>query len=234
MQNTTKMVMIPQDAYTSMISQQKQLYPPIVNQMSSLDQELQSILSNPNLPTDEKYHQYMSTFGRYQQLRQDFYPPIVRPAGNVQSVLPETNTLPIEQNRLLNSLPKTVQRKGKILLDHMKDNNQVFKWTETGELIVDGKPIIGSNVTDLVHHVTRTRPTAAPPTGAVEFKELLNISNAPQEALTEKSTITRTIGTSFSPILSSVKKDLRTPTPPPVKSPVERRPRKKTERWVPY
>ncbi len=54
--------MVPQDAYSSLMSQQKQLYSPVVNQLSNLDQELQSILTNPNLSSDAKYYQYMNVF----------------------------------------------------------------------------------------------------------------------------------------------------------------------------
>ncbi len=63
------MVMFPQDAYTNLLSQQKQLYSPVVNQLSSLDQELQAILADPNLSSDAKYHRYMNVFGRYQNFK---------------------------------------------------------------------------------------------------------------------------------------------------------------------
>ncbi len=157
MQHTTKMVMVPQDAYSNLMSQQKQVYPPVVNQMANLDQELQSIISNPNLSVDNKYHQYMNVFGRYQQLKSQYFQPSPIPQQQPAKTLANTDVQtignyvsvpPVDEKHLLDSLPKTVRRRGKILLDHIKENNQDFNWKDSGELVVDGKPIPGSNITD--------------------------------------------------------------------------------------
>ncbi len=194
MQHTTKMVMVPQDAYSSLISQQKQMYSPVVNQLSNLDQELQSIISNPNLPTDAKYHQYMNVFGRYQtlkgqQAKQDNIQTRPEPTpvihGDLQVV---PRQIPIDEQRLIDSLPKTVQRKGKLLLDHVKADPEHFQWLKSGELVSEGTPVHGSNITDLFHYATRNRKTAVPPIGFGEFEELLDESNVPKEALSPLDT----------------------------------------------
>ena len=173
MQHTTKMVMVPQDAYSSLVSQQKQLYPPVIGQLSNLDQELQTILTNPNLSTDAKYHQYMNVFGRYQKLKQGPEPP------QLQAPPPP----PIEERNIVSNLPKAVQRKGKILMDHIRANPEVFTFQKTGELVVNGSPVVGSNVTDLIHYATRTRPNVTKPEGYDQFKDLLDATNVPKEAV---------------------------------------------------
>ena len=101
MQHTNKMVMVPQETYSSLMSQQKQSFPPVVQQMSNLDQELQSILSNPNLSPDLKYHQYKQAFNRYQQLRNDHfqpkpYVPMVTMDIQTDNDLP-TGNIPVKQ-----------------------------------------------------------------------------------------------------------------------------------------
>ena len=207
MQHATKMVMVPQDAYSSLISLQKQTYSPAINQMSNLDQDLQQILANPNLSTDAKYQQYASTFGRYQHLQQEhFKPPIELPA------MP----LPIEDNRLIDSLPKPARRKAKILLDHLKDNPKHIQWLPSGELVADGTPILKSSITDLIHHVTRNRPSVKPPTGAKEFENLLESTNVPKEALKENRDEPTGLGTSFAPTPKRIfeKKPRRIHKPP--------------------
>ena len=231
----TRMVMVPQDTYSNLMSQQKQVYSPVVNQLSNLDQELQSIISNPNLSEDAKYHHYQSVFGRYQTLKQTQFPkppPTVQMEVQTGPDLP-TSSLPIDERQLIDLLPKPIRNKGRILINHLKANKTI-QWIPSGELLVDGSPIQGSNITDLVHYVTRRRPTVKTPLGANQFMDLLNKTNAPKEAVTPKDERSSIIGTSFSPQLYS------TPLQKPKSSPVHLSPyknkriRKQTNFWKPY
>jgi hypothetical protein len=220
MQHATKMVMVPQDAYSSLMSQQKQMYSPVVNQLSNLDQELQSIMSNQNIPSDAKYHHYRQVFGRYQQLRNQQFP---QSTPNFTKMSTDTQTfndfaakgLPIDERHLIETLPKPSRRKAKILLDHLKQNDRSFQWLDSGELVADGTTIHGSNISDLIHHVTRNRPTARTPEGSEQFSELLDKTNVPKEAFNRSETTFRTpttpfttfaAGTSFSPTKTSTPK----------------------------
>ncbi|MCP4345346.1 MAG: hypothetical protein GY795_07450 [Desulfobacterales bacterium] len=250
MQHTTKMVMVPQDAYSGLLSQQKQMYSPVVNQLSNLDQELQAIVSNPNIASDAKYHQYRQLFGRYQLLRNQQFPQSVPNFTKTSTDVQTYNDfpvrgLPIEERRLIDTLPKPSRRKGKILLDHIRQNDESFQWLDSGELVIDGTPIRGSNISDLVHHVTRNRPMAKPPEGAEEFTDLLEKTNVAKEAFnhSETSSTPFGLGTSFSPVNYS---PMKTSTPKSVKkankstmykSTRQSRTRSKPERfgnWVQY
>lgn len=226
--------MVPQDTYSSLLSQQKQTYSPVVEQMSNLDQDLQMVLSNSNLLPEQKYHQYQQIFGRYQQLRNEYFQPAKTYLPTMETDMqtgPDlpTEKFPVDERRLLESLPKTVRRKGKILMDHMKDHSQSFNWLDSGEMVVDGKPIPGSNITDLVHHVTRNRPTAQPPAGMEEFHSLLERTNAPKEAISEGPSFMTTpieLGTSFKPQKTSTparRKAIKaSPRPNRKKNPIDR------------
>ena len=248
------MVMVPQDTYSSLLSQQKQTYSPAIGQLSNLDQELQSVLSNPNLSTDEKYHQYQNVFGRYQNIRhQQFYP---KPAA-AQPIQPPVDAtpflLPVQESNLINGLPKQTRRKGQLLLGHLKHNKDKFQWMDSGELVINGHPIPGSNLTDLVHHVTRTRPTARAPVGAAEFTRLLQNTNVPQEALAQQPTPqqvvhpttpfrtpTATVGTAFPPPgeqdqpQTSRKKRPAPLRNTPLKEVLRNRRKRTSPRWSPY
>jgi len=201
MQHTRKMVMVPEDAYTNLLSQQKQLYSPVVNQLSNLDQELQAVMADPNMSSDAKYHKYMNVFGRYQTLRNQQFKPTAIPAIQQQQQLETTPlTLSIDSERgLIDGLPLTVRRKGKLLLDHIKRIPEQFQFKKSGEIVIDGTPIPGSSVTDLVHFATRTRPSVKPPVGFDEFEQLLNETNVPKEALAVIPTAAATVGTTFPP-----------------------------------
>ena len=190
MQHTTKMVMVPQDAYTNLVSKQKQMYSPVVNQLSNLDQELQTIVTNPNLSSEVKYHQYMNIFKRYQTLRnynqETTAAPVLPDEPQLhEQVVEEQPEQPISvtvERRLLDGLPKQVRRKGKLLIDHVKANPERFKFLKSGELVAQGEAIPGSNITDLFHYSTRNRTTVEAPPGFEEFEELLMESNVPREA----------------------------------------------------
>ena len=212
MQHTSKMVMVPHDVYSGLMSKQEQTYTPLVGQLSSLDQELQAILSNPNLSTDAKHQMYLQTFGRYQHLKQRQFPSTPS-AITVHQQTEAVDPLPVSESQLIDSLPKPARRRGRILLNHLKANSSI-RWQSNGELKdTDNTTIPGSNITDLVHYVTRNRPNAKPPPGTDEFMAMLDETNAPREtisSLEDRFHTVENVGTSFSPIDTSTPKEIQT------------------------
>jgi len=206
------MVMVPQDAYSSLISQQQQLMPPVAMQLSNLDSEMKSILNNPNLSVDEKYNRYYRTFGRYGHLQErPLFPgmpdPLPPPAPTVVEKGTNTGIFPVSKHALLDTLPKVSRNKARILIDHLNSKKEI-KWTDTGELLVGGYPVPGSNITDLVHFFTRNRPSVKPPPGAKELADQLQDTNVPMEAVAPESfnqvgTLNYDLGTIFSPLRAS-------------------------------
>ncbi len=63
------MVMVPEDAYSSLINKQQQLLPPVATQLSNLDMELKETLNNSNMNVDKKYNRYYRTLSRYGNLQ---------------------------------------------------------------------------------------------------------------------------------------------------------------------
>jgi hypothetical protein len=187
MNDTTKMVMLPQDAYRSLLSQQHEQTQPVVNQLTSLDGQLQSILANPSLPADVKYHQYDQLLHRYRHLKQQQMntlnqpvPVTFQPAEQV--LPPQMQFLPVPEENVLTSVPKMLKNKTRILLDHIKRHPEKFKWNEKGELVIGGEPVHGSHFTDLVHDTVRSR-TKHHAMGRPEFGKLLSETNVPREGL---------------------------------------------------
>jgi len=76
MDHTVKMVNIPYNMYNRLLAAEQQMIPPVVNQMADLDQDMKSILSNPNISSDAKYHQYMQIFNRHRNLKDQLYRPV--------------------------------------------------------------------------------------------------------------------------------------------------------------
>ena len=210
MQHTTKMVMVPQDVYSGLLTKEQQTFSPIVGQLANLDQELQKIMSDPSLSTDAKYQLYQQTFSRYQHLKHQQFPTAPAPVIS-QPVQTQTNPQ-IPKDAILDSLPKPSRRKGKILIDHLNRQSNAIQWLPSGELKLSGNVIPGSNITDLVHYVTRKRPTAQPPVGSDSFMQLLAETNVPREAISEaeeKFITPGTLGTHFSPFDASTPKKIQ-------------------------
>ncbi len=111
-------------------------------------------------------------------------PALGEPAAAATEVKNETDPR-IDENALLDTLPRTALHKGKLLLQHFKRKN--FQWSNNGELVVNGAPVQNSNMTDLVHYFTRHRQTAVPPNGAKEMAQLLQRTNVPMEAIVPDS-----------------------------------------------
>ena len=59
----------------------------------------------------------------------------------------------IIEKELLESLPRSLKTKGKLLLEQLKANN--VTWNAAGELIIDSVKYHGTNIIDLVNDVMR-------------------------------------------------------------------------------
>ena len=81
--------------------------------------------------------------------------------------------------RILDSVPQTIQRKAKLILSILRNHSNALSWDEDGTVNVYGKPIRGSNITDLVNDVLRHRK-GSEPTGWWFFAEALREINVPK------------------------------------------------------
>ena len=76
------------------------------------------------------------------------------------------------EKRLINMLPKTMQQKGRALLDHLKEATDL-KWNERGELVHQGEIIRDSNISDLMNETVRARKDSIKPKGWDLFAQVL-------------------------------------------------------------
>ena len=94
-------------------------------------------------------------------------------------------TLKLEK-RVIESLPKTLQKRGGVLLDHIKDTTDMT-WNDRGELIVKGQTLNGTNVSDLIHEILRSRKLGQKPEGWSIFANALKESNIPMDLIGNKA-----------------------------------------------
>lgn len=178
------MVMVPQDPF-----RQHEVGAPVLNQLLSLDNEMQSILSNQTIPDEMKLQRYMQILQRYQLMKGQ-----QQPQQPQQSKFPQLN---------YDAVPRSARNKVKMLLHHLESNQDKIQWTSDGKLKVHDMPIENSNFSDLIHSATRQVPRGLNIPGAAEFSQLLSDTNAPQ--LSKRNDVSKTFTSAlaelpFSPI----------------------------------
>lgn len=166
MQHTSKMVLVPENVY-------KQMVPPNVTNMANLDQQMDNVLSDSSIPPDVKAAQHNQLARRYRFLQDQMFQEKPKKEENFQ----------VHNDSIIESLPRNLRNKGKLLINHMKNNPDQFRFTVKGELLNDeGNIIEGSNITDLVHESVRNRKSGNV-SGREEFMSMLSETNVPKEAL---------------------------------------------------
>ena len=88
-------------------------------------------------------------------------------------------------DQILQSVPKTMQRKAELLLGMIKNNNNLT-WDEQGVVSYKGKPVHGSNIIDLINNAIHQRK-GVEPRGWKTFSKALHESNIPQEVIGNSS-----------------------------------------------
>ena len=82
---------------------------------------------------------------------------------------------------LLPSLSLPLRSRGKTILNHLKKHSD-FKWNDTGEIIVDGQLVKGSNIIDLIKIQLKDYKSFHP-IGVEVFSQFVLESNVPQSVL---------------------------------------------------
>ena len=178
--------------------QQQKVYHPTIKVLSDVDRDMQNILMQDNLSEDEKVKLYNQALRRYETYERlvtapsapQYLPPpqsLPTTASATAAASPATVPAPAQhvehiEREILHSIPKTMKKKGEILLMRMKNDPTNMGWTEKGELIVKGRVIPNSNVVDLVNDVLRQRKNFHP-TGRSVFAQALKESNVPRDVV---------------------------------------------------
>ena len=64
-----------------------------------------------------------------------------------------------------------------------------MSWNERGELVIDGKPIFGTHIADLVDNIIRSNHKIPDPLGVDTFVRALQKSNVPRSLIGSKDRI---------------------------------------------
>lgn len=170
MMHANKMMLVPYDVTTGRHDEAK-----VVN---ALDAEMQKIANNDSLPSDAKLVLYNQMLNRYRHSRQQLEKPY-------EIEVYETRDAHENDTHVLSLIPKKWRKNAELLLTHVK-NNPSMKWSDHGEMIVDGNKIIGSNITDLINDTCRESKIRQPAIGSEVFIKTLLKHNTPRELIVNK------------------------------------------------
>ena len=84
--------------------------------------------------------------------------------------------------QIIDSVPKTMQNRAKLLIQKLKDHSDVISWNDNGQLVLEGSIVPNSNIVDLVNDVMRKRKGFNPEHSNTFAKALAKI-NVPEDYL---------------------------------------------------
>ena len=170
---------------------QKPILPPNPQAVdaSHLLKDMGQILQKTDLSEAEKAQKYGETLFKLQNsLEKTKKPPSMLSSTDSPKT---TNTDQTQSasvalhDQILQSVPKTMQRKAELLLGMIKNNNNLT-WDKQGVVSYKGKHIHGSNIIDLINDAIRQRK-GVEPRGWKTFSKALHESNIPQEVIGNSS-----------------------------------------------
>ena len=155
-------------------------------------QEMNDWLEKDDLPEDTKATMCAQQLQRVNQLKNQVFRPEPSPVQMIthtqQTMTSESDsTTPSQQldatdKQIINSVPKTMQNRAKLLIQKLKDHSDVISWNDNGQLVLEGSIVPNSNIVDLVNDVMRKRKGFNPEHSNTFAKALAKI-NVPEDYL---------------------------------------------------
>jgi hypothetical protein len=131
--------------------------------LPSTDKEAIDILTDNTLPSDEKLKLYDHE--------------VIKKSSSSKSTIPTTPTVVVPRwSHILHNIPDKDKPVVKSLLDIVEANPSVLDYTPNLELIIDGRPLAGSNIVNILLYLTRNVPVTSStdiPIGSAEFYDRL-------------------------------------------------------------
>lgn len=166
--------------------------------LQGLQRGLQDLLRNDDLPPDDKVKLYSNFLQQYLIMRRKQRGVYIHPSGVTlkEPVNLEENLESLErvEAQVIDSVPKTMQKYAKLLLDRVKQEPDLA-WNARGELVVESQVVPQSNMVDLIGDLIRKRKDFNPP-GWRELSRKLYEANVPQNLIRNPDRLAYMIGTS--------------------------------------
>ena len=145
-----------------------------------------------DVPEDTKATMYAQQLQRVNQLKNQVFRPEPSP---IQMITQTERTMTSEsdsatpsqqlratEKQIIDSVPKTMQNRAKLLIQKLKDHSDVIRMNDNGQLVLEGSIVPNSNIVDLVNDVMRKRKGFNPEHSNTFAKALAKI-NVPEDYL---------------------------------------------------
>ena len=149
-------------------------------------------LEQDDVPEDTKATMYAQQLQRVNQLKNQVFRPEPSPVQMIthkgQTMTSESDSATPSQQlnatdkQIIDSVPKTMQNRAKLLIQKLKDHSDVISWNDNGQLVLEGSIVPNSNIVDLVNDVMRKRKGFNPEHSNTFAKALAKI-NVPEDYL---------------------------------------------------
>ena len=184
MEYSRKMVLVPQEVYDTFIKSKNHPKP---EECVEPEEKLHDLLQDQQLSSDHKMKLYNHELQKIMDSANSTKSENIEKEQDSDdeeiSFAVHDNKSQIERE-VLASLPRSLQTKGKLLLERLKANN--ITWNTTGELIINSQRYDGTNIIDLVNDIMRNRKYSAPFGWQIFADQLIRL-NVPQEMVVNKS-----------------------------------------------
>lgn len=161
----------PNHTNTSPVLQSTQT---VGDNLSRMDNDLKQILELNNYKDEPtRLKEYLRVLQRYLFFIDEKRVP----------TYPKTNVITsnsLSDDLIIESLPKLYQKKGHLLIKHLKANPDRIRWNEKGTVFIDNEKIDGSNIIDLINDTSRNRKNVKA-VGRKEFSSVLREIDTPRE-----------------------------------------------------
>lgn len=194
MEHSRKMVLVPPHMLQSL---QAASSVSTNHHLNELDEKMRLVLERNDLNIHDKanlYSQYLQNFLKSSNnSKKPFSVEVREVSSGGDSADPEQlqsskgsepeniEPDPIE-HEIMNHIPKSYVNRASHLLQKLK-TNPAIGWTSTGQLVMHGRTIRGSNVCDLMYDIFRERRGYSP-TGSDQFMRILGEMNIPDTYVT--------------------------------------------------
>ena len=155
-------------------------------------QEINDWLEKDDLPEDTKATRYAQQLQRVNQLKNQVFRPEPSPVQMIthteQTMTSESDSTTPSQKlnatdkQIIDSVPKTMQNRAKLLIQKLKDHSDVISWNDNGQLVLEGSIVPNSNIVDLANDVMQKRKGFNPEHSNTFAKALAKI-NVPEDYL---------------------------------------------------
>ena len=196
MEHATKHVVVPTELFDRLNSNQQDNKP---TRLQSLDGDMSSIMQTNSLSDYDKALMYQEALNKYLSFRKQNRGPVKldimdkltsntttppgKPVVNNEVLEREVGAGASKEggvSHIVNSIPKTYQRKAGQILDIILQNSDVIGWNGNNELVYNKETIKGSNISDLLYDVLKQRGKSLEPLGWGEFFKGLARINVPE------------------------------------------------------